>query len=479
VAADGGLGLDSIDDDLVGAVVADRFVVERLIGEGGIGRVWLARQPKLDRMVAVKMLHPHLSHRADMAERFDREARATSRLNHPGCATVFDYGSWQNRLYIAMEYVDGQSLADVLQVRYCLPPDEVQTIGIQLCSVLDAAHRVDLLHRDLKPENILLARDRDGSTLVKVVDFGLAFVLGEEATRLTREGTVAGTPAYMAPEQALNRTLDGRADLYAIGCVLYELLAGQQPHVGENAFVTLQKQIYDKPIPLSLLVPGVVPEALERIVMRCLEKKPDLRPANADTLGRLLKSALTSEAGQRNGAIEAGRTRKERGALVVPVTRDAVRPGRDKIPTAPDANSAIATIWQTLDLKSFSDSLAATLGHHGLGTLEVNALPEAIETPVLIVEMRGLARSDGLVMLRAALAHPSAPHVVAIGSDDDFELMAEALALGVGDFLTAAALSALPKRLLRAVKRPRARDYRPLDAKIGADPIVIGRKDTV
>lgn len=429
--------------------MADRYAVERLLGEGGIGQVWLARQLSVGRKVALKMLHPHLGHRPEMTARFEREARATSRVNHPGCVTLFDFGGWNGRLFIAMEYIEGESLADVLGRTGHLPPEEVVEIGAQLCEALEAAHMLDLLHRDLKPENILLSKNADGSLRVRVVDFGLAFLLGEEENRLTREGTVAGTPSYMSPEQALNRPLDPRSDVYAVGCVLYESLAGRQPFVADTAFEVLQRQIYDKPRPLDAVAPQPIPPAVVELVHRCLEKKPTLRPPSAAEVARRLRAAMAPDAHLRSGARDAMASREDR-ALGTTMTRPAPRP-MDRTPEAP---AGAITLWAAAaDSVAFSDSLPVALGHAGFAANSVDDLPADLTGQVLVVDLRGLARAEASQRLRQAAAHTSRAPIVAVGSDEDFDLLTDALALGIGDFLTGSTLSSLPQRIRKALRR--------------------------
>src|SRR4051812_4718484 len=206
-----------------------RYRIERTLGRGGMATVYLARDRELDRRVAVKVLAGNLADDESYRARFLREARLAARLAHPNVVRVFDAGAdGQGGLQIVREYVDGATLAGELRRRGPLPPAEVAELGVQLCGALEAAHEAGLVHRDVKPQNILVARDGTA----KLSDFGIA--RSHDSTILTEHGSVLGTAAYLAPEQARGEPVGAPADLYSLGVVLYEALTGRLPHEGSS-----------------------------------------------------------------------------------------------------------------------------------------------------------------------------------------------------------------------------------------------------
>ena len=235
-------------DPLVGRTVGGSYTVQEIIGVGGMGRVYRAEQGTLGRTVAVKVIHPHLLGDEQTVARFYTEARAASRLNHPNSVGIIDFGRTEDGiLYLVMEFLKGHDLATVMHQDGPLPFSRIADILIQVLDALGEAHALTIVHRDLKPENIIIRRFRNGSDLVKVVDFGLATIIDNQ-TAVTRPGLVCGTPDYMAPEQARGDDVDGRGDLYALGVVLFELLAEQLPFIGETPTKVVLKHISD-PVP--------------------------------------------------------------------------------------------------------------------------------------------------------------------------------------------------------------------------------------
>jgi eukaryotic-like serine/threonine-protein kinase len=266
-----------------GAIV-ERFTVERTLGRGGMATVYLARDRTLERPVALKVLAEQFADDEDFRQRFLREARLAAKLVHPNVVQVYDVGEDERGPYIVMEYVDGQTLADELRQHGPLPPAEVVAIGIQLCSALEAAHAERLVHRDIKPQNIL--RRRNGQ--VKLADFGIARSL--TATNHTEIGTVLGTAAYLAPEQARGDPVTGAADIYSLGVVLYELLTGQKPIEAQTLSELILKREQSAITPPSQL--ASVPPELEAVVMRCLALRPEYRPASAAALAHDLAASI-------------------------------------------------------------------------------------------------------------------------------------------------------------------------------------------
>ncbi|WP_265564374.1 serine/threonine-protein kinase [Streptomyces hygroscopicus] len=258
-----------------------------LIGQGGMGQVWTAYDRRLDRRVAVKLLRPDkvAGQEADeLRRRFLRECRVTAQVDHPGLVTVHDAGSEGEELYLVMQYVDGADLADHLAEHDPYPWQWVVAVAAQLCAVLSAVHAVPIVHRDLKPRNVMVKQDGT----VTVLDLGVASVMDTDTTRLTHTGSPIGSPAYMAPEQAMGGAVGPYTDLYALGVLMHELLSGDVPFTGATALGVLHRHLYEPPVPVRRVRPEV-PEALESLVLGLLAKDPQHRPASAqETYEQLL-----------------------------------------------------------------------------------------------------------------------------------------------------------------------------------------------
>jgi serine/threonine protein kinase/tetratricopeptide (TPR) repeat protein len=257
---------DTLGVDFTGRVIDSRYRVLRKIGEGGMGTVYLGEHVEIGKSVAIKILHPAYSTQQDLVERFRREARAASRIGHPHIVDVTDFGSTEDGCaYFVMEHLDGIDLADVLSHERRLDSTRACDIAIQICRALAAAHAAGVIHRDLKPENIFLVA-RDGQAdFVKVLDFGIARSMSR-ARRLTNPGVAMGTPEYMAPEQAEGGAVDHRSDIYSVGALIYEMASGSPPQLNR-----------DKEVIPPRGVKADIPEELDRIVMRALERDPARR----------------------------------------------------------------------------------------------------------------------------------------------------------------------------------------------------------
>src|SRR5262245_24560305 len=266
-----------------------------------MGTVYRATHTLMDKPVALKILRAELATDAEAVARFHREARSASRLDHDHCIRVTDFGqSDDGLLFLVMELLDGVSLGTVAR-RGPLPPARVANIGIAIAEALGHAHEQGVIHRDLKPDNVFLARRARGRELVKVLDFGLAKLAHDSALgpSITRDGTVFGTPEYMAPEQAEGEKLDGRTDLYALGCILYQLLVGDVPFRAQNFVALLTKQVSDAPVPPHQRRPDLdLPPGLEGVVMRCLEKDPADRYQTAQEVAEALAEFAASDSSQ-------------------------------------------------------------------------------------------------------------------------------------------------------------------------------------
>ncbi len=259
----------------VGQVLDGRYRVESLIARGGMATVYLGTDTRLDRTVALKIMHPELANDEDFVRRFVGEARSVARLSHPNVVGVYDQGADGRVLFLAMEYVPGQTLRDLLNERGRLSPQEALDIIEGVLSGLAAAHAAGLVHRDVKPENVLLT-DRRG---VKVADFGLARMLSGNSHH-TKTGLLIGTAAYLAPEQVSRGAADPRTDVYATGIVLFELLTGTQPHTAETPLAVAYKHVNEPVPPPSRFVPGL-PAVLDSLVTLATSRDPELRPGDA------------------------------------------------------------------------------------------------------------------------------------------------------------------------------------------------------
>jgi eukaryotic-like serine/threonine-protein kinase len=288
-----------------GRVVAERYELSVLIGQGGMGQVWTAYDRRLDRRVAVKLLRPdHMAHGNDaeeMRRRFVRECRVTAQVCHPGLVTVHDAGSAEDDLYLVMQYVEGADLADHFAEHEPYPWQWTVAVAAQLCAVLGAVHAVPIVHRDLKPRNVMVKPD---GTLT-VLDLGVASVIDTDTTRLTHTGSPIGSPAYMAPEQAMGGTVGPYTDLYALGVLMHELLSGSVPFAGSTALGVLHRHLYEAPVPVRRMRPEV-PDALEALVLRLLAKDPQHRPAGAQEVYEALVPLLPQQ-GRPNGPLDPTR----------------------------------------------------------------------------------------------------------------------------------------------------------------------------
>jgi len=320
-------------------IVAGRYEIERPLGHGAMAVVDLARDLELGRHVALKRLAENLARDEELRARFLREGRIAARLSDAHVVKVFDVGEGDGRPYIAMEHVDGETLADLLARRGTVPPDEAVRLGVQAARALAAAHAAGLVHRDVKPQNLLLRRDG----LLKLGDFGIAF--GLDGTRLTVAGTVLGTAAYLAPEQSRGEDVSAAADVYALGLVLVEMLTGAP----------------DRDASLAR-----VPPALAAVVLRCLAVDPRRRPAAADVareLGSALDDAptviLPRRPGRTKGRLLVGGV--SLGLIAAGIAAAVVAAGGSSPPAPPPRPARVAPVPQAPTAQQQAQDLAAWL----------------------------------------------------------------------------------------------------------------------
>src|SRR5580700_2013974 len=303
------------------------------LGAGGMGEVYRARDTRLDRTVAVKILPSHLSENPEARQRFEREARTISSVNHPNICTLHDVGHQDGVDYLVMEYLEGETLADRLR-RGPLPIEQVLKYGTEICEGLEKAHRSGVVHRDLKPGNIMLTK-----TTAKLMDFGLAKAIAGPAVTsgltatlstppgshpLTAQGAVVGTFQYMAPEQVEGKEADARSDIFALGAVLYEMATGKRAFEGKTAASAMAAVLERDPAPISSLQPAT-PPAFERLVKTCLDKDPDERWQTAHDVKLQLKQIA---AGRAQDASQAGMAESSPAVAPLPARKNNLRYAR-------------------------------------------------------------------------------------------------------------------------------------------------------
>jgi eukaryotic-like serine/threonine-protein kinase len=323
-------------------VVNDRYEIERRVGRGGMADVFLARDLLLDRQVAIKVLFPEFAVDPNFVERFRREAQAAANLSHPNIVNVYDWGKHSGTYFIAMEYVQGRTLAEILRTNKQLTSKQAAEIASEVAAALGFAHEAGLAHRDIKPANILIGTNGQ----VKVADFGIARAMNSATeANLTQAGAVMGTASYFSPEQAQGAQPDPRSDLYSLGIVMYEMVAGKPPFTGENPVSIAYKQVHDAPTPLNRIVEGI-PRPFEAIVAKLLAKDPKMRYPSAVALRDDLRRFRNGEQVQALVAAAAGSARAATPTAAQP-TQAATTVAPPVPAAAPTGMAATATMPQT------------------------------------------------------------------------------------------------------------------------------------
>ncbi|AHG91605.1 protein kinase [Gemmatirosa kalamazoonensis] len=344
-----------VDAGLSGTTLADRYVVTDLLGEGGMGTVYLAQHVRLPQRAAIKVLRRELVSDPSARARFNREAANASRIDHDRVARVYDFGETADGLvYLAMEYVAGRTLRSII-ADGPLPPTRAAAIVTQIADGLDAAHALRIIHRDLKPDNVLVVEGADGRDRVKVVDFGIAKAVGADEGGLTRTGFVVGTPQFMSPEQLLGAPVDVPSDVYALALVAFQCLTGEMAFDATTPERTLATRLTSAPRRLSEAKSDVSwPPAVEAVFEAALSREPERRPASAGAFARALADAIgawqtttaaapaaaarpTRRRGRLVGAAVGALVLVGAGALIVNARGPAGRPPRAQLPPAPIA----------------------------------------------------------------------------------------------------------------------------------------------
>jgi serine/threonine protein kinase len=403
--------------DLEEGTNVGEYVVKRKIGEGGMGQVYAGEQPVIGKQVAIKVLSSELVQNPSLVQRLLEEARAVNLIRHPNIIDIFSFGTLpDSRPYFVMEYLDGENLEDALN-RNAVSPAELTSLLEQLCQGLSAAHAAGFVHRDLKPENLWLVRRPDHPPFLKILDFGIAKNTRLPAPGLTTSGQVMGTAHYMAPEQALARTVDARADIYAVGVILYRILAGVLPFDAANTYEIVTKHIGEQPRRLSLH--RKLPADLEAVVMRCLAKNPAQRPQSASELWSEARPALlawqaaksdvglaaTLWAPAQSTTVVGPASDDLDAALAPPETRKIARRGR---------RAPLAGIVATITILGAIALWAVGLGPHAHepSPPKVSASPydvAPLSAPPLVVQPSPGGRDSGVADTAGAASKP-APH---------------------------------------------------------------------
>jgi len=282
-------------DPYVGTTFDGRYKIERQLGEGGMGVVYLARHKVIDKKVAVKVLRADLAKDREMVDRFVQEAKSASSIGNPHIIDIADFGDLPDgSTYFVMEYLEGDPLTKSIEAK--MDVKRLCDVAMQIADGLAAAHTAGIVHRDLKPDNIYLVTRGAKKDFVKILDFGIAKVSNSGTTKLTRAGAVFGTPHYMSPEQAAGHPVDHRADIYSLGVIMYEMTSGQLPFNADNFMGILTQHMYKAPVPIRALVNTTeCPPGLEAIVQKCLSKKPDMRYATMEDLAEDIRRLLRGE----------------------------------------------------------------------------------------------------------------------------------------------------------------------------------------
>lgn len=292
----------SLESELIGITIAGKYKVECLLGEGGMAQVFRAIHLGLDRPVVIKLMHSSMPSMDTAMKRFEQECKVTAKLDHPNVVSVFDVGMLEGRRpFLVMEFIQGESLRDYLEREGSMSIKDASTVITQVCSGLAEAHNLGIIHRDLKPENIMLRERPDRPDWVKIVDFGIAH-LKQGGQKLTRTGIAIGTVDYMSPEYLSDKPIDQRSDIYALGIILYEIIAGRCPFMAETAEAVMAKHLWSKPLPLSHFRPDINAGCIfDEVVEKALQKEPDERFQSVNDMKVAILLALEEYESSNNG----------------------------------------------------------------------------------------------------------------------------------------------------------------------------------
>lgn len=387
----------AIQEDRVGEVFASRYQLEAVLGRGAAGVVYAATDRQLGRGVAVKVLaSSSMGRRATAYERFRLEAGVLAQIAHPNIVAILDLGTTSDGVpYLVMERLSGQTLDERLGERGVISPGELFQIGAQLCRALRRVHARGVVHRDLKPANIIIHEDIDGALHAKIIDFGVARLIepsaedaSEVPTHLTSPGNLVGSPTYMSPEQIVGDEVDARSDIYALGVTFFQLLSGRPPYQGRHMMDLLRQHLQAGPPP-SLGVP--CPPALERLVLRCLSRFPDQRPASMDEVLRELRAAWQEYSLEPDLAVLPPIVRWDTGAVetaglpepeVVLKVEQEVNPPADGVAALHESGPALG---------------GGTPPANAIAALHATTLPTNFAQPIMVSEPPSLPRRSSVL----------------------------------------------------------------------------------
>jgi len=474
------IGTDSGRSLTEGAVVAGRYRVERLLGEGAMGAVYLVEHVHMRKRFALKVLLSEARENPEIVARFEREAVAAANVDHPNVVAASDFGTTEDgSFFLVLEYIEGESLRDVIE-RGPLPLSRVVPIAAQIGAALGKAHGMGIVHRDLKPENVMLVpRDTSGEPeLVKVLDFGIAKVPSRDAKALTAAGAIFGTPEYMSPEQAVGQAVDARADLYSFGIMIFEMITGRRPFDSEHVMGYLAAHLNTPVPPMRELAPDVhVPEGVEAVVRRMLAKVPEERfPSVRDAIAALeiAQGAPASDDGFSGPSPFPGTASAARFSLA-DASAKTLLPGQHDV--APAATATRAKGVQTYTAEGLAKARGVLHEIDALLPLRVRALPTAAKAGAL-----GVLGVVALVVLAGLFAGPrgasgelaspadAAPTPATEGLTDDTIARAETEGLAAVDAL----ITKLPSdpRLARARVRVARAEGNPKEALAALDRLL-------
>jgi serine/threonine-protein kinase len=422
-------GSTVVEPELQEGDILGSYQLERLLGEGSMGQVFQARHTRLGRQVALKVLRSAFSHDRGFVQRFFQEARAVNQINHEHIVEIFDFieDTEHGRVYCVMELLRGQSLSALLKEER-LSVSRIRRMLVQVCAALGAAHQLGVVHRDIKPDNLFVTHKGGQQDYVKVLDFGVAKVLTADSTSGTLDGTIIGTPTYMSPEQAAGLPVDHRADIYAVGTVLYELLGGQPPFQASNFGQLMVKVLTEPPPALPSHTPAgePVPAVLAQLALRCLAKEPEDRPQQLTEVITALLADMGPERVSAPATPVLSEDERPTQPMAVPAALSGARRPWPLIAAGLVAVAAagLALAWGvergvspvTLTVHSVPEGATVVRADTGesLGvTPLVKQLPQAAEPLGLRVEMAGFTSSEHEVRLDspATLEVPLVPAV--------------------------------------------------------------------
>jgi serine/threonine-protein kinase len=441
-----------------GQILAGKFELVQLLGQGGMGKVWKGQHLGLGIPIAVKTMHPEIAATQDYVRRFRREAHAASLLNHPNAVRVLDFGDHEGTLYMVMEFLDGQPLNRWLRDLDSPPPlKEVADILGQLLDAFSVAHALGIVHRDLKPDNVFLTT-LAGARVVKVVDFGLAHVedVRDQGPTLTANDVIAGTPEYMSPEQCRSLAVGPSADLYSIGCLLTEMLQLRPPFTGGAAIEVLAKQMFTQPPPLKRPEGAEpVPPLLERLRLDLLAKAPEKRPKDASEVKARLLEALSAEATEARLPTRKGD--EPLGDRAARAPRWDGGEGESAVATTRTGARNVAVMRLARESGGFGEEHETGLAAHKIAVIVIGRAAELPGTGATVVLLDAGKSVDSAVSALAELQRVSPKcHVVVCAADLTTERMNALVAAGAADVVRyPVTVDTVARKLERVIRRGR------------------------